>query len=258
LLSGASTVRRYSPLGLVIATAILLAFSMPLAAAGPALSQPEIQAICNVVDRAAAANRLQPGFLARLLWLESRFRADATSVAGAIGIAQFMPLTAAHRGLADPRQPGPAVAEAARMLAELTSRFGNIGLAAAAYNAGAGRVAQWLRGANELAAETRNYVRIVTGRDVDTWAAARFLAAQLSLWDRSGCLDIVTSITASPPLPSEQPEWHFALDRNLAKAFGRLASLKALESEEAPSFAAARALCKELRAAGAQCILYAP
>src|SRR5438105_3294486 len=70
--------------------------------------------ICHLVDDAAAANRLPAGFLARVLWQESRFRSEATSRAGAEGVAQFMPQTATERGLADPRDNAPAVAAAAR------------------------------------------------------------------------------------------------------------------------------------------------
>jgi hypothetical protein len=54
-------------------------------------------------------------------------------------------------------------------LADLRQRFGNLGIAAAAYNAGEGRVAQWLHGQGGLPAETRRYVRFVTGRNPDEW-----------------------------------------------------------------------------------------
>src|SRR6266446_10148822 len=77
------------------------------------------QAICQMVDGAAEANRLPAAFLTRILWQESRFRTDVISPAGAQGVAQFMPQTAAERGLVDPYDPGPAIAQAARLLAEL-------------------------------------------------------------------------------------------------------------------------------------------
>lgn len=139
--------------------AVLIAVS-PLGTAGTAAaaatSNTEArlpQSICRMVDGAAAANRLPAGFLARILWQESRLRSEATSPAGAEGVAQFMPQTAAERGLADPRDPAPAIAEAARLLADLRVRFGNLGLAAAAYNAGTGRVIKWLRRQSDLPAE---------------------------------------------------------------------------------------------------------
>ena len=108
-----------------------------------------------MVDGAAAANRLPAAFLTRILWQESRFRTDVISPAGAQGVAQFMPQTAAERGLADPYDPGPAIAQAARLLAELGGRFGNLGLAAAAYNAGPARVAKFLGAQSDLPEETR-------------------------------------------------------------------------------------------------------
>src|SRR5207253_5929855 len=94
-------------------------------AADPAASMR--QAICQMVDGAAAANRLPAAFLTRILWQERRFRTDVMSPAGAQAVAQFMPQTAAERGLAEPYDPGPAIAQAARLLAELGGRLGNLG-----------------------------------------------------------------------------------------------------------------------------------
>jgi transglycosylase-like protein with SLT domain len=127
-------------------------------------------AACGIVESAAQSSHVPVGLLTRLVWTESRFRADAISPAGAQGIAQFMPGTAAARGLRNPFDPEQAIPKAASLLAELNQQFGNIGLAAAAYNAGSVRVAGWLDGAGTLPAETRAYVLDVTGRNVDDWA----------------------------------------------------------------------------------------
>ncbi len=81
-----------------------------------------------------------PGF-----WTESRFRADVISPKGAQGIAQFLAWHRGERGLADPFDPEQAIPKAARLIADFTRRFGNIGLAAAAYNAGPNRVAELAR-----------------------------------------------------------------------------------------------------------------
>jgi hypothetical protein len=81
-----------------------------------------------------------------------------------------MPGTADERGLADPFDPEQAIPEAARFLGELDRKFGNIGLAVAAYNAGPGRVAKWLNGARTLPRETRYFVLAVTGRSADEWS----------------------------------------------------------------------------------------
>jgi soluble lytic murein transglycosylase-like protein len=78
---------------------------------------------------------------------------------GAQGIAQFMPGTAQERGLADPFDPEQAIPAAASLLRDLSQRFGNLGLAAAAYNGGPNRVSAWLAGNGSLPAETQDYVR---------------------------------------------------------------------------------------------------
>jgi len=83
-----------------------------------------------------------------------------------------MPATARERGLADPFEPIQALKESARFLRELLDQFGNLGLAAAAYNGGPQRVRNWLDGSSILPGETRAYVRIITGRTADDWARA--------------------------------------------------------------------------------------
>jgi hypothetical protein len=152
--------------------ALLVIASAAAGAIAGQLPAPGWQAVCRTVDRVAGADRLPEAFLTRVLWQESRLHSDALSPKGAEGVAQFMPPTATEHGLADPWSPGPAIAAAGRLLADLRLRFGNLGLAAAAYNAGAGRVEKWLRGKSELPVETRAYVRIVTGRAIEDWLPA--------------------------------------------------------------------------------------
>jgi soluble lytic murein transglycosylase-like protein len=165
---------RWRAVAMTIAAAIAFGAPTTTQAAPPlgASSGIEANAVCQTVDRVAAANRLSAAFLTRVLWQESRFRSDALSPKGAEGVAQFMPPTALDRGLADPWDPGPAIAAAGRLLAHFRTQFGNIGLAAAAYNAGAGRVQKWLGAATGLPAETRAYVLNVTGWDIQDWVAA--------------------------------------------------------------------------------------
>jgi hypothetical protein len=105
----------------------------------------------------------------RLIWKESRFNPSAVSPKGAQGIAQFMPATAADRGLDDPFEPKSAIVHSASLLADLRQEFGNFGLAAAAYNAGAERVRGWLAGNSGLPYETQAYVEFVTGRAAEEW-----------------------------------------------------------------------------------------
>ena len=134
-------------------------------------------AICLMIESAARASGLPLEFFARVIWQESRFQADAVgpmtrSGSRAQGIAQFMPGTASERGLLDPFNPVQALPKSAEFLAELRDQFGNLGLAAAAYNAGPRRVQEWLAGTGSMPYETRNYVSVITGSSIDDWAKA--------------------------------------------------------------------------------------
>jgi hypothetical protein len=81
-----------------------------------------------------------------------------------------MPRTASERGLLDPHDPVQALPKSAEFLRELINEFGNLGLAAAAYNAGPQRVRDWLEGRGGLPAETQRYVESITGRAAAEWA----------------------------------------------------------------------------------------
>jgi hypothetical protein len=144
----------------------------PSQATAPASHPPTPDDICRALEQDAAENELPVEFFARVIWQESRFNARAVSNKGAQGIAQFMPATADYRGLVDPFDPIEALQNSARYLRDLKARFGNLGLAAAAYNAGPGRVSAWLTSKRRLPGETRNYVAIITGWTADEWASA--------------------------------------------------------------------------------------
>jgi hypothetical protein len=129
--------------------------------------------LCEVLAKAAASHDLPADFFTRLIWQESHFKADAVSRAGAQGVAQFMPATARLRRLENPFDPLEAIDKSAQLLRELHREFGNLGLAAAAYNAGSGRVRDWLGGRRPLPGETRAYVRLVTGRSAEEWTGGQ-------------------------------------------------------------------------------------
>jgi hypothetical protein len=149
-------------------TCVMLAASQPTARAEP----PAVDEICRTLSQAAADNALPEEFFTRLIWQESRFDPAAVSPKGAQGIAQFMPQTAAMRGLANAFEPLQALRESASYLLELRTTFGgNLGLAAAAYNAGPGAVEAWLAGRAALPFETQAYLRIVTGYAAEAWNA---------------------------------------------------------------------------------------
>jgi len=135
------------------------------------------EAMCLMIESAARAQGLPLEFFARVIWQESRFQSDAVgpvtrSGRRAEGIAQFMPGTASERRLLDPFDPVQALPKSAEFLSELRDQFGNLGLAAAAYNAGPHRVQQWLAGTAAMPQETRNYVVAITGSTVEEWATA--------------------------------------------------------------------------------------
>jgi hypothetical protein len=151
-------------------------------AALPAQEQPSPQPGARqskslMLEAAASANGLTVEIFARVIWQESRFRADAIgpvtrSGERARGIAQFMPGTAAERNLLDPMDPVQALPKSAEFLRELRGEFGNLGLAAAAYNAGPRRVREWMAGTGPMPSETRNYVLSITGQSVEQWVKA--------------------------------------------------------------------------------------
>jgi len=143
--------------------------SQPVAARA---EPPSVDEICRTLAQAAADNNLPEEFFTRLIWQESRFDPAAVSPKGAQGIAQFMPATGTLRGLVNAFEPLQALRESASYLGELRTTFrGNLGLAAAAYNAGPGAVEAWLAGRGTLPFETQAYVRIVTGYTAEAWIA---------------------------------------------------------------------------------------
>jgi Transglycosylase SLT domain/SPOR domain len=135
-------------------------------------SASSFDSICETLESAARANELPLEFFTRLIWQESRFDPQAVSRAGAQGVAQFMPSTAVLRGLANPFDPIEAIVKSAELLRDLRKDFGNLGLAAAAYNAGAKRVQEWLAGRRNLPQETQDYVLIITGHSANEWRRA--------------------------------------------------------------------------------------
>jgi Transglycosylase SLT domain/SPOR domain len=176
---------------------------------GPEPSSPAtVTSLCLLVESAAQAHGLPLEFFARLIWQESRFNPGALGPATrggqrAQGIAQFMPDTAKERGVFDPFDPVAALPKSAELLHELRTQFGNLGLAAAAYNAGPKRVRDWLAGHGNLPGQTRSYVSAVTGRSADDWAATmrqRNGGPDLSPANSIFCGDLIAQLRAQPAL----------------------------------------------------------
>ena len=147
----------------------------PPEAVKPIVATDAQRSICLLVEASARAHGLPVEFFARVIWQESQFRADAVgpvtrSGKRAQGIAQFMPGTAAERRLLNPFDPIQALPKSAEFLSDLRRQFGNLGLAAAAYNAGPRRVREWLSGLGPMPAQTRHYVYAITGAPVKQWS----------------------------------------------------------------------------------------
>ena len=194
------------------------------------------EAICLMIESAARANGLPLEFFARVIWQESRFQSDAVGPVTrrgqrAQGIAQFMPGTASERRLLDPFDPVQALPKSAEFLSELRSQFGNLGLAAAAYNAGPRRVQEWLAGSGPMPQETRNYVSAITGTSVDDWATASKNGDKNSKTPErapaASCRDLMALLKRAPNSFVTQLEQHVKLgaDRlwgvQLAAGFNR-------------------------------------
>jgi hypothetical protein len=214
----------------------------PQQALQPAASNhapPTAEDICHAIEVDAAENELPVEFFARVIWQESRFNASAVSPKGAQGIAQFMPRTADIRGLADPFDPIAALRHAAGYLSDLRKQFGNLGLAAAGYNAGPGRVSAWLGKQRDLPSETRNYVAIITGWTADEWASSSPpKTAETTIPQGAPCMQLANLILAKPKdaqhMATYVPPWgaQFAADvsestawatyRTVQKRFGAL------------------------------------
>jgi hypothetical protein len=115
----------------------------------------------DVIVRAAQRWNVGAALLAAQLHVESGFDPFARSPAGAEGIAQFMPGTAAALGLTDPYDAPAAIDAQAHLMRDLLRRFGSVPLALAAYNAGAGAVADCM--CIPPFAETQAYVARILG-----------------------------------------------------------------------------------------------
>jgi len=146
--------------------------------------------LCQALLTSAEDNGLPVTFFANLIWQESRLRHDAVSPVGALGIAQFMPQAALEAGVGDPFDPRQAIPASARLLHVLREHFGNLGFAAAAYNAGAHRVSEWLDHRRPLPREARNYVERITGRSVEAWRKTPLADAKLTFARSLPCREL--------------------------------------------------------------------
>jgi hypothetical protein len=196
--------------------------------------------VCDTLAQAAQNNNLPTPFFIRLLFQESGFRPGIVSHAGAQGIAQFMPETAASVGLDNPFDPIQAIPAAARLLRNLVDKFGNVGLAAAAYNAGPKRIHDWLERKGKLPHETQGYVKVITGRPAESWKGTTDGAIATRLPAEAPCKETVT-VMATNELPMREAAFAPAPAHHAHKRVSvtKLAVAKK-EAAPAPSHVAAR------------------
>jgi hypothetical protein len=199
------------------------AAAAPKPKAAPARKTVSTQQLCHALERDAAHNGLPAKFFARVIWQESEFNARAVSPKGAEGIAQFMPATAQLRDLADPFDAIASLKNAAAYLGDLRNEFGNLGLAAAGYNAGPGRVHAWLDSKRTLPDETRDYVATITGWTADRWASASPpRLAETTIPRGVPCTRLANLILAPAkkrkPIAAHVPLWGAQLTANWSEA----------------------------------------
>jgi soluble lytic murein transglycosylase-like protein len=121
----------------------------------------------GLINASAAKYALDPALLKALIQAESGFNANAVSSAGAKGLTQLMPATAAGLGVDDPLDPQQSIEGGARYLKAQLDRFGDESLALAAYNAGPGAVVKY--GGIPPFRQTQGYVnRVLSYRDAYT------------------------------------------------------------------------------------------
>ena len=182
---------------------------------------------CQAIEYFSTRHGLDTGFFARLIWQESRFDPFAISPAGAQGIAQFMPQTAQMRGLSNAFNPAEALEHSAHYLAEMTLRFGNLGLAAVGYNGGERRAEGLIAGTGGLMRETVDYVAIITGLSHEDWLEPGVKTPDLRLAKdkgfRAACYEMAHQRRLSPmprPKPRVAP-WGVQLAFGTSKAEAR-------------------------------------
>ena len=117
----------------------------------------------DIVEHAAHQHRVSARLIHAVIAVESAYRADAVSHRGAVGLMQLMPATAERYGPTDLHDPAQNIHAGVQHLRELLEFFGgDVMLALAAYNAGAGAVMRY--GGIPPYRETTQYVTKVLDR----------------------------------------------------------------------------------------------
>ena len=105
-----------------------------------------------------------------------------------------MPATAVEFGVLNPFDPVHALSAAGSFLRKLYRNFGNLGLAAAAYNAGSQRVRDWMANRGPLPEETRNYVLRITSRSVEDWSQMKAGGKDILMPPTAPCVEALEGL----------------------------------------------------------------
>src|SRR5262245_34942896 len=183
---------------------------LPLAPLKPLLKPVVFRSreeVCDALVQSALSNDLPVPFFIRLLYQESTFRPAAISSAGALGIAQFMPETATNRRLDNPFDPAQAIPASARLLRDHYRKFGNLGLAAAADNAGPARIEDWRARKCPLPRDTQADAQTTTGFPVEAWPGPLAGGPAVKLQQGAPCQEAAGLLAWNGPdeIPLPQP-----------------------------------------------------
>ena len=192
-----------------IALAALFVWLSSRAAIGDAGLETDnaIETLCGILESSAKTEGLPVSFFRRA--------------------SVFVTSRVSARGLVDPFDPASAIPASAKYLAELVRKFGNLGLAAAAYNAGETAVDKWLDDKGQLPFETQDYVLALTGHAADEWRTPTppALAAPAG----PSCLSLVATLRTTPGVSPIVSGWFAPWGVQIAASFSRASAMRAFE-----------------------------
>ena len=130
------SMRKYGPIFVLLCVFLLSSLTSGVRADGSRAMPSYTNAYDPIISSTARDFGVEPALVKAVIAAESSFWPEAVSPAGALGLMQLMPETAAELGVADPFDPTQNIEGGTRYLSEMLDRSGDIRRALAAYNAG--------------------------------------------------------------------------------------------------------------------------